>query len=256
MHILITNDDGIHSFGLRVLAQRLGKIGRVSVIAPDRERSATGHAITVHHPLRLTPYPNFAENVESAMSLDGTPSDCVKIGVEAVLATSVDLVVSGLNPGPNLGTDLLYSGTVAGAVEAVLSGIPAIAASTMSLTVPTEDLEQMADWLGYLVRKVHQQGLPRETLLNVNFPDCPWEKIKGVRLTRPGVRRYQNVFDKRVDPRGRIYYWMAGDPVDLDEGEDTDAAAVRAGYISISPVRFNLSDPAIMEEMTTWQLQV
>ncbi len=256
MRILITNDDGIHSHGLRVLAQRLGKLGAVSVIAPDRERSGTGHAITVHHPLRVTRYPTFAEGVREAMSVDGTPSDCVKLGIEAILSQRPDIVVSGINPGPNLGTDVIYSGTVAGAVEAILSDVPAIAVSTVATSVTTTDLEFMSDWIADLIQMGRRSGFPDETLLNVNFPACSPDQIKGVKITRPGVRRYRNVFDKRIDPRGRVYYWMAGDPVDLDQASDTDAGAVFSDYLSVSPVKFNLTDTQTLDTVSRWGLSV
>lgn len=266
MRILLTNDDGIYSEGLRILAARLGErffAGRsdhqgesdeasgIWVIAPDRERSATGHAITVHYPLRIKKYPNYAANIAEALSIDGTPSDCVKIGIEAILPKPPDIVVSGINLGPNLGTDVIYSGTVAGAVEAVLSGIPAIAVSTMS---DPADLPYIADWIANLVEKVVHDGLPQETLLNVNFPNRSHDALRGVRITRPGIRRYRDVFDKRVDPRGREYYWMAGEPFELDPGEDTDSAAVESGFVSISPVRFQLTDPELIKVMETWNL--
>lgn len=263
MHILLTNDDGIYSDGLRLLATRIGerfaanssdnqnKNTGIWVIAPDRERSATGHAITVHYPLRVKHYPDYAPNITKALSIDGTPSDCVKIGIEAIMPKRPNIVVSGINLGPNLGTDVIYSGTVAGAVEAVLSGVPAIAVSVMSYAI---DLLRVADWIGYLIEKVADNGLPEGTLLNVNFPDRSFEQIQGVRITRPGIRRYRNVFDKRVDPRGREYYWMAGEPYEADPGDDTDSVAVEAGYISVSPVRFQLTEPQLLASIEAWNL--
>ena len=238
MRILVSNDDGIHARGLRGLVECLKDLGEIFVVAPDRERSATGHCITVHRPLRVkkVALPGFA--VQS-WAVDGTPSDCVKLAVEDLLSQPPDIILSGINQGPNLGTDVLYSGTVSAAVEGVINGFPAIAVSLASFS--DHDFTRAGIFTRRLVSSLFEAGSPDRILLNVNVPAT--EQPRGIEITRLGDRRYVNVFEKRVDPRGRTYYWMAGELLEMDENaEGTDVKAVKNNYISITPLHLDLTD--------------
>jgi len=247
VRILVTNDDGIQAPGLRVLARELAGLGSVLVVAPDRERSGTGHGITVHTPLRVTPV-DWGEGIQ-AFTLNGTPADCVKLGIDALADGPCDLVISGVNRGPNLGTDVLYSGTVSGAVEGYLQGLPALAVSLDSFTSREEAYVPAARLARNLAEKL--LGLEAPLLLNVNVPGDG--QARGIQITRLGVRKYRNVFDRREDPRGRTYYWLAGEAVDLDLSPGTDARALQDGYISITPLRFDLTDRDAMAQIRSWE---
>ncbi len=258
-HILITNDDGIYAEGIQRLSQCLyEKEGdyRLSIVAPDRERSAIGHAITMHRPLLVDEISYFHNPELTGWCVNGTPSDCVKLAVEAILEDKPDLVISGINRGSNLGTDVLYSGTVSAAVEGLIMGIPSLA---VSLTGNGD--KKSFDFAGQFICRLFplllEADLPTSTLININIPTNT-ESIKGVRATRLGNRRYRNAFEKRIDPRGRVYYWLAGELVDDDEEEeDTDTMAIREGYISVTPIHFPLTNinvlpdlKAILEKLT------
>jgi len=248
--ILVTNDDGIYAEGIQILSQTLSESGagyNLYIVAPDHEQSAVGHAITMHRPLRVKEL-RFLHNQEMlAWSVNGTPSDCVKLAVEAILDCKPRLVISGINRGSNLGTDVLYSGTVSAAVEGIIFGIPALAVS-LTGGGNNEDFIYAARFITSLIPHILEKPLPEGTLLNINVP--PYGTgIKGVRVTRLGVRRYRNSFDKRVDPRGRIYYWLAGELVEDEEEEDSDVRAILDGYISITPVHFNLTNSCVISEL-------
>ncbi|MDQ0287652.1 5'-nucleotidase [Desulfofundulus luciae] len=237
MIVLLSNDDGIHAPGLKALAESLQELGELYIVAPDRERSATGHGITVHRPLRLETV-SIPGIKARAWAVDGTPADCVKLAVEDLLPDPPALVVAGINQGPNLGTDVLYSGTVSAAIEGIINGFPALAISLTSYG--SHDFTTAAEVARKVVNLTMQKGLPRGTLLNINVPPA---KPRGIRFTRLGNRRYVNIFHKRTDPRGRIYYWMAGEPLDLDEnGDDTDVQAIKQNFISITPIQLDLTD--------------
>ncbi len=247
-HILVTNDDGIHAEGIQYLCQVLHRekcIHSLSIVAPDRERSAVGHAITMHQPLRVEKI-KFLHNRElNGWAVNGTPSDCVKLAVEAILEAKPDLVISGINRGSNLGTDVLYSGTVSAAVEGLIMGIPAIA---VSLTDRGEEKDYLyaAKFICALYPALLESGISPATLFNINVP-VNTDQIKGFRVTSLGKRRYRNTFDQRIDPRGSIYYWLAGELVEDDpESEDSDTKAIRDQFISITPVHFNLTDREAM----------
>lgn len=237
MRILLTNDDSIYAEGLAVLWAALKEIAAVTVIAPDRERSASGHGITVDQPLR-------AERVNlfdgSAWAVNGTPADCVKLGVNCLLKDKPDLVIAGINRGPNLGIDVLYSGTVSGALEGIILGIPALAVSVTDYVNP--NYEDAASFIKRLVPKVLKTEICTDTLLNINVPSLPADKIRGVKITKLGARKYLNSFEVRTDPRGRAYYWLGGDVVDLDEDPNTDVAAVKQKMISITPIHVDLTN--------------
>lgn len=253
MDILITNDDGIRSTGLLELVKGLSSLGNVYVVAPDRERSGMGHAVTMHRPLRVTEVGGIPGAV-LAFQVDGTPADCIKLGLEMLVDHRPDLVVSGVNAGPNLGTDVLYSGTVSAAVEALIMGIPALAISIADYSGTWLNLKKAVTLTASTAREVQNKGLPKDTLLNVNLPRVPGAEIRGIKITRVGIRRYRDFVEKRLDPWGRTYYWLTGEAIDLEEGLDSDTRAVKDGWISITPVRFQLTHEAFMDELAQWDL--
>lgn len=257
MKLLISNDDGIFAPGVRALANTLAEAGHeVFVVCPDRERSATGHGITMHQPIRAEVVESMFHPGIKAWSCSGTPSDCVKLALWALLDGPPDMVLSGINQGQNLGTDILYSGTVSAAMEGLIEGIPSIAFSFTSYI--SQEFQPAANFARTLVAAIALEPLPVKTLLNVNVPDVPTEKIAGVVLARQGVRRYVDVFEKRMDPRGKTYYWLAGELIeDAEDAEDalaswgeeaialpTDVQAIRDNYITITPLQYNLTDVA------------
>lgn len=251
MKILLTNDDGIDAPGIKILWDYLKEMAQIVVAAPARQQSATSHSITVFHPIWVTEQ-NFDDTRISGWRIGGTPADSVKIALDSLLNEKPDLVVSGINHGPNLGTDVLYSGTVSAAVEGAMHGIPAIAISLATDDEP--DFRPAAAFCRKLVSQVLAQNMPPFTLLNVNVPPLPQADIAGVAVTKLGVIEYANAFDKRVDPRGRIYYWMAGTPMATPNTRDTDVSAVQAGHISVTPIHFDLTDYALIDEMRRWNL--
>lgn len=235
--ILVSNDDGIHSEGLQALADALRGHGRVVVVAPDREQSAVSHALTLHRPLRIDALG------PDRYAVDGTPTDCINLGVHAVLAERPALVVSGINKGANLGDDVTYSGTVSAAMEGTLLGIPSIAISQVGR--PPFDFRIAAEFAAKLVGRILTQRLPADTLLNVNVPRLePGERPRGVALTRMGRRRYGDAIVEKTDPRGRKYYWIGGDELSFVEEDGTDFAAIRAGQISVTPIHLDLTNYA------------
>ncbi len=254
MRVLLTNDDGIFAAGLDALRTALADLAEaLYVIAPDRERSATGHSITVHRPIRVREA-CYNDGHCRGWIVDGTPADCVKLGLESLLPETPDLVIAGINLGPNLGTDVLYSGTVSAAMEGLINGVPAIAVS-LADHGPVSGEVSFAHAARFVRRLVplllrHRETLPAGTLLNINVPaGSPVE----CRITRLGHLRYANAVTRRTDPRGRDYYWMAGKPFSPDGHDpDTDIGAVRNGYISITPVQFDLTNYTAMETLKTW----
>ncbi|MFY9384274.1 MAG: 5'/3'-nucleotidase SurE [Dethiobacteria bacterium] len=249
INLLITNDDGIYAEGIQLLSQVLFESGRynLTVVAPDHERSAVGHAITMHRPLRVEQAHFLHNPALIGWAVNGTPSDCVKLAVEALLEEKPGLIISGINRGSNLGTDVLYSGTVSAAVEGVILGIPSVAVS-LTGGGKSEDFISAAEFVRDFIPHLINEKLPAGTLLNINVPaGCSVKK--EARITRLGTRRYRNSFDRRTDPRGLIYYWLAGELIEGEEEEDSDVQAVREGYISITPVHFNLTNDAIIPEL-------
>ncbi len=247
MKILVTNDDGIHAPGIRALAEELAGLGEVAVVAPDRERSAVGHALTLHHPLR-------AERIaHNWFAVDGTPTDCVNLGIHSLLDFQPNLVVSGINRGGNLGDDITYSGTVAGALEATLMGIPAIAVSLVTAGVG-DNYCAAARWTARLLRIVKDKGLPRDTFLNVNVPDLPHEELREPLITAQGKRRYEGTIVDKVDPRGRNYYWIGTADLNFQDIEGTDFAAVSRGHISITPLHLDLTNYQSFATLREWPL--
>lgn len=253
MLVLITNDDGIRAPGLAALVKARPAHAEVWVMAPDRERSATGQAITLHKPLRVDKVP--LEPGVTAFQVNGTPSDCVKVATE-LMERRPDIVLSGINRGSNLGTDVFYSGTVSGAREAAMYDIPAIALSLDDYDAEVPQHYAAAAQVGWaLAGRMLQGGLPPGTMLNVNVPKGP--EILGWRATRLGMRRYRQVLHRRMDPRGREYYWMAGEIEDVD-GDDAsvDTAAVRQGFVSVTPISFDLTHYAALDLLREWRMDM
>lgn len=264
LNLLISNDDGILALGVRTLANTLAKGGhRVTVVCPDRERSATGHGLTIHQPIRAQIVESVFHPDVTAWSCSGTPSDCVKFALSAVLDPRPDFVLSGINHGSNLGTDVLYSGTVSAAMEGAIEGIPSIAVSLTSFA--SREFSTAANFIETLLARLAQNPLPAATLLNVNVPPVEPEKIAGVAIARQGLRRYIEQFEKRLDPRGKTYYWLAGEVVeDIAQPEHlhlsgdipTDVRAIRENYITITPLQHDLTDIYHFEQLQAYQLDL
>jgi len=240
--ILVTNDDGIHSPGLKALVQALTEVGEVWILAPDRERSAAAHSLTLHKPLRAT------EIAPRWYVVDGTPTDCVALAVMGVLKVKPHLVVSGINLGANLGDDITYSGTVSAAFEGTLLGLPSFAISAVQSL--EQDLQVAARFAVRLAQLILERGLPPDTLLNVNVPRG---EVKGVAVTRQGKRAYNEVIVEKVDPRGKIYYWIGGGEPTWQRLGDTDYEAVVEGKISITPLHLDLTNYAAVQRLRGWE---
>ena len=239
--ILVTNDDGVFSPGIQILAKRLRELDTVVIVAPDRERSAAGHSMTLHRPLLIE------EVKESMYSVNGTPTDCVNIAVKGLLKETPRLVVSGINKGPNLGDDVTYSGTVAGAIEGILLGIPSFAISLAA----REDFRfaEAGEVALRAASMIFEKGLPAGTLLNINVPNLPVSEMQGTRITRLGKRIYHQMTVERVDPRGKKYYWIGGGEPDWEREEGTDLDAVDRKFVSITPLHLDMTDYASFDRM-------
>ena len=263
MRLLISNDDGVYAQGRRALAYSMAVAGHVvSVVCPDRERSATGHGLTLHQPIRAEIVESVFHPAVKAWACDGTPSDCVKLALWALLDSPPELVLSGINQGANLGTEILYSGTVSAAMEGLIEGIPSVAFSLTSYS--SKNFEPAANFAKILVEQLRLKSIPDSILLNVNIPAVESSQIKGVKFTRQGVRRYVDVFDKRVDPRGKTYYWLTGEVLEdveppvsfnLPENIPIDVRVIRDDYISITPLHYNLTYPERLKDLSEWQFQ-
>ena len=251
MKILVTNDDGIDSLGIQKLAAALSEIGDVTVIAPRTEQSAVGHAITMKIPLRVTEY--YINGNLFGYAVDGTPADCVKIGVRNILKSLPDLVVSGINHGSNAAINIIYSGTVSAAREAAIMDIPAIAMSITSHN--PQYFEYACNIAKELAQIVSKKGLSRGTLLNVNVPDLPTTEIKGVKLTTQGKSKWDEIYEERKDPYGKSYFWLTGTLTETDKELGTDQFAILNNFASVSPIHFDLTDYETFEEMKSWNLE-
>jgi 5'-nucleotidase len=249
--ILISNDDGIDSPGIEALANELKKIGEITVIAPRTEQSAVGHAITMKFPLRITEH--FKNGEFFGYAIDGTPADCVKIGIRNILETPPDIVISGINNGSNAAINIIYSGTVSAAREAAIMDIPSIAVSVTSHD--TNDFSYAATIAKELALMVVEKGLLKGTLLNVNIPNLPKEEICGISLTQQGKSKWDDIYEERTDPYGKKYYWLTGSMVDTDKDIDTDQFALKKNYISVTPIHFDLTDYKTYESMQNWNLK-
>ena len=234
--ILISNDDGIHAPGIKALAESLSALGEVSIMAPLTEQSATSHSLTLYRPLRVK------EMGPRTYAVEGTPTDCVLLAVREFLPQRPDLVVSGVNQGPNMGEDVIYSGTVAAAMEGAILGVPSIAVSLASWEV--FDFAPAAAIARAAAEAMLAAGPPARFLVNMNIPPLPLEEIRGVRVTRLGTRVYNDAIVKKTDPSGRAYYWIGGAKPSWEPGEDTDFAAVEAGYVSLTPLLLDITAAA------------
>lgn len=243
--ILVSNDDGVRSEGIVALADALKPLGTVYVVAPDRERSAASHSLTLSHPLRVE------KLGPRVWSVDGTPTDCVNLGVNGILrGKRIALLVSGINKGANLGDDITYSGTVSAAIEGTLLGIPSIAVSLVTRSRFRFDVA--AHFSLEVAKKALRKGLPGDTLLNVNVPNAPREEIRGVRVTRQGKRIYGDLIVEKRDPRGRKYYWIGGDHLRSEEIPGSDLEAIEANFVSITPIHLDLTNYAALRALRKW----
>ena len=253
VHILVTNDDGVTAPGLLALAKEMEVLGKVSILAPDRNWSASGHVKTMHRPLRVKEI-QLSDGIQ-ALATDGAPSDCVALAVLGILTEKIDLVVSGINPNANLGYDVTYSGTVTAAMEATIWGLPGIA---VSLDSPENhlgelDYEMAARVARQVAEKVNRRGLPKGTLLNVNVPYMPLTELAGFKITRQGLRVYRDELDKRLDPRNRPYYWIGGQsPTGVPE-DGTDFGALKQGFVSITPLHLDMTAFDMVDSLESWE---
>lgn len=248
MNILCSNDDGILAPGLALLAEACREIGEVTVVAPDREQSGTSHSLTLHRPLRP------ARRPDGAFQVDGTPTDCVMLALETLMPERPDFVFSGVNHGPNMGEDVLYSGTVSAAMEGVMLGVPGVAISFAG-----NDPEMMGSYRDTLVRLIRKitsaEDFPRATLLNINLPRRPASEVQGIKVTQLGSRFFSDSLTRMKDPWGREIMWIGGGTITWTGGEDSDHAAVAEGFISITPLHMDLTNYSLIETVRGWKLE-
>lgn len=244
MHIIISNDDGCDAAGIHALAEGLSELAQLTVVAPDRDRSGASNSLTLENPIRATEMPN------GFIRVDGTPTDCVHLAITGLIENEADMVVSGINAGANLGDDVLYSGTVAAAMEGRFLGLPSLAVSLVGPAL--RHFSSAVKAVQILIRQLHLSELPTDTLLNVNVPDLPWDEIKGFKATRLGNRHKAEPVVKSKDPRGRNIYWVGPPGKEKDEGEGTDFYAVRNGYVSVSPIKVDLTHHQIVDKVDCW----
>lgn len=250
MKILVTNDDGIDSRGIEHLVKSLKEIGEVTVVAPLKEQSAVAHGITMLIPLRVL---EFNKNGEFfGYAVDGTPADCVKIGIRNIIKKTPDLVVSGINHGSNTAINIIYSGTVSAAREAAIMDIPSMAISVTNHMA--KDFAFAGKIARRLAEEIVEKGLPRGTLLNVNVPDIPENEIAGILLTKQSKSKWDDIYEQRVDPYGRNYYWLTGNLIEVNTEIDTDQAAIKKKYVSVTPIHFDLTDYETFEKMKSWKI--
>jgi len=249
--LLLTNDDGIDAPGLYALSQELQKIGKPIIVAPSVERSAVGHAITLFDPLRVWEYQRNGSFYGYAVN--GTPADCIKIACGAILDRKPDIIVSGINLGPNTGINIIYSGTVSAATEGAILGIPSFSISLA--TYKNADFKYAAKFALKLTGFLLEKGLPRGIYLNINIPPCPEHEIKGVAITRQGMAVFEEKFDKRIDPRGRIYYWLTGQKIDKEIDIGVDDGAIQDKMVSVTPVHYDLTRYDFLEKLRQWKLE-
>lgn len=250
--ILVTNDDGITASGIRTLINIMKEIGDVVVVAPDSPQSGMGHAITVNNALFLEQV--FIDNQESKeFACSGTPVDCVKIAIDQIIKTKPDLCVSGINHGSNSSCNVIYSGTMSAAVEAGMSGVPAIGFSLQDFSW-NADFEPIKKFVKQITLETLKNGLPEGVVLNVNFPKLSENEIKGIKVCRQANATWVEKFDERTNPHGKKYYWLTGTFVNHDKGEDTDEWALANGYISVVPVQYDLTAYHAVQQLNTWEL--
>jgi len=251
--ILVTNDDGITAPGIRHLISIMKKIGDVVVVAPDSPQSGMGHAITINDNLYCDPVELKKTENHKEYSCSGTPADCVKIAKQEILKRKPDLCVSGINHGSNSSINVIYSGTMSAAVEAGTEGIPAIGFSLLDYSL-TANFEHTTKFIETITKNVLENGLPKGVVLNVNIPKLSAKEIKGIKVCRQAKAHWVEEFDKRTNPQGRDYYWLTGEFVNEDKGEDTDEWALENGYVSLVPVQFDLTAHHFIQDLNSWEL--
>jgi 5'-nucleotidase len=251
LKILVTNDDGIDSAGIAALQKALSEIGEVTVVAPRQEQSAVGHGITMQIPLRVTEY--YKDGIFFGYAVDGTPADCIKMGMRNIMKENPDLVVSGINHGSNTAINIIYSGTVSGAREAAIMDVPSIAISVTNHRV--KDFAYAGEIAKMLAVKIKEHGLPKGTLLNVNVPDIPREEIAGILVTQQGKSKWDDVYEKRTDPYGRDYYWLTGRMMEVDTDIKFDQVAIKKKFVTVTPIHFDLTDYETYENMKSWNIE-
>jgi len=245
MHFLISNDDGISATGIQVLSERIRQLGEVTLVAPDRNCSGASNSLTLESPIRIT------EVSDRVFRVSGTPTDCVHIALTGMLDQDPDMVISGINHGANLGDDVIYSGTVAAAMEGRFLGLPAVAVSLVFEEQPVH-FATAAEAAVRLVRQLLADPLPADTILNVNVPDLEWGKIRGFEVTRLGHRHRAEPYEQTVDPRGRPLYWIGPAGAEADAGPGTDFDAIRRGYISVTPIHVDLTRYQALDQVAGW----
>lgn len=250
--ILVTNDDGITAPGIRALIEVMKEIGEVVVVAPDSAQSGMGHAVTINNTLTLEKV-QIDPELEHEYACSGTPVDCVKIALGQILDCKPDLCVSGINHGSNSSINVIYSGTMSAALEAGMSGIPAIGFSLLDFSW-NADFDQVRPFVKKITTQALENGIPKEVVLNVNFPRLQTDEIKGIKVCRQAKAVWIEDFDKRTSPNGKEYYWLKGEFVNQDKGEDTDEWALRNGFISIVPVHFDLTAHHAINRINNWEL--
>jgi len=250
MRILLTNDDGIYAPGIAALKSQLSDLGDITVVAPDAERSAVAHSITLDRPLRVREV--YVGEVFLGFGVDGSPADCVKVGVKEILKTAPDLVVSGINLGSNAGISVLYSGTVAAAFEGAILGVTSVAVSLASSKKP--DFACAAAVASHVMRQILSHKPTRGGLFNVNIPNRGMAEIAGVRFARQSTASYDDIFDVRTDPRGGKYFWMTGDAYRDAAHPDSDVELLAAGYVTVTPLQYNLTDVELLATAAKWRL--
>jgi 5'-nucleotidase len=243
--ILLTNDDGIHAEGLRCLRQAVSGLGRVSIVAPESQQSAIGHAITLYEPIRVREV--MRDGLFYGYGVHGTPADAVKLALYSLLPRVPDLVISGINDGANVGINVLYSGTVSAATEAAILGVPAMAVSLAQKKDPPFHLA--LPHVETLARLVLENGLPPGVALSVNIPALPVDEVRGFKLTRQGLGKFRESYERREDPRGNVYYWLSGEVVPDTADDATDLSALMDGYVSVTPLFYDLTAHAHVEEL-------
>lgn len=251
LSILVSNDDGIFSDGLAALVKELRTIADVTVVAPDSQQSAVGHAITVHRPLRMREMSKDGQFFGYAT--DGTPADCVKLATRNIMKQKPDLVISGINHGSNTAISVIYSGTVSAATEGTILGIPSFAVSLTTFQ-PNADFSYAAKFAKNMALKIVQNGLPNGTLLNVNVPPVPEHEIRGVVITRQGKSVWNDEFEARRDPGNKQYFWLKGEMVELDDEEDIDQRAILNNKVSVTPIQFDLTNYSMIERLKEWNI--
>jgi 5'-nucleotidase len=251
LKILVTNDDGIDSAGIAALKKSLGEIAEVTVVAPRLEQSAVGHGITMQIPLRLQEY--YINGNFFGYAVEGTPADCVKMGIRNIMKETPDLVVSGINHGSNTAINIIYSGTVSGAREAAIMDVPSLAISVTNHRA--KEFEYAAKVAKSLALKIKEHKLPLGTLLNVNVPDLPENEIAGLLITKQGKSRWDDTYEKRTDPYGKDYYWLTGDLMEEDKDLEFDQFAIKKNYVTITPIHFDLTDYETYNKMKDWNIE-